>query len=89
MELNTTTPLSFEQFQSLLAEELMLPVEKLAENASLLEDLQVDSLAMVSMMLKFEDEGVVIPMEQAWELETVWDVYRVYVEFMGSEDEDR
>ena len=89
MELNTTTPLSFEQFQSLLSVELMLPVEKLAENASLLEDLQVDSLAMVSMMLKFEDEGVVIPMEQAWELETVWDVYRVYVEFMGSEDEDR
>ena len=89
MELNTTTPLSFEQFQSLLSEELMLPVEKLAENASLLEDLQVDSLAMVSMMLKFEDEGVVIPMEQAWELETVGDVYRVYVEFMGSEDEDR
>ena len=80
MENDPTTPLSFDQFQSLLAEELMLPAEKLTEGASLLEDLQVDSLAIVSMMLKFEDRGVVIPMEQAWELETVGDIYQAYIE---------
>jgi acyl carrier protein len=80
MENDRTTPLSFDQFQSLLAEELMLPAAKLTEGASLLEDLHVDSLAMVSMMLKFEDKGVVIPMEQAWELETVGDVYQAYIE---------
>jgi len=83
MAINRTVPVSFNQFQSLLAEELMLPVEKLAENASLLDDLQVDSLAMVSMMLRIEEEGIVIPIESAWELQTVGDVYQAYVEHMG------
>ena len=80
MEINPNTPLSFEAFQSLLAKELMLPAESLTRDASLIDDLQVDSLAMVSMMLRFEEEGLFIPIEQAWEMETIADVYQAYLE---------
>ncbi len=84
MENNQTTPLSFERFQSLLAEELMLPKEQLSKDASLVDDLQVDSLAMVSLMLRFEDEGILIPIEQAWDMQTIGDVYQAYVEQVES-----
>lgn len=75
------TPLSFEHFQSLLAEEWMLPTETLPQDASLVDDLQIDSLAMVSMMLRFEQEGIVIPIERAWDMKTIGDVYEAYVEY--------
>ena len=80
MESNKKIPLSFEEFQSLLAKELMLPIESLTKDSLLIEDLQVDSLAMVSMMLRFEDEGLFIPIERAWDMETVDDVYQAYWE---------
>lgn len=72
--------ISFEEFKRILAEELMLPEEKLEPEASLLQDLQVDSLAMASMMLRMEEMGVSIPVESAWEIETVEDVYQAYVQ---------
>ena len=76
--------LAFREFQTLLAEELMIPLEKLTEDASLIDDLQIDSLAMVSMMLRLEESGVDIPMERAWEMQTVGDAYRVYVENLAA-----
>jgi acyl carrier protein len=66
---------------------LMLPKEDITFEASLLRDLQVDSLAMASMMLRLEEQGVAIPMERAWELETVGDAYQAYVESMGNAGE--
>jgi acyl carrier protein len=72
--------ISFEEFKKILSEELMLPEDKLRPEASLLQDLQVDSLAMASMMLRMEEMGVSIPVESAWEIETVEDVYQAYVQ---------
>ena len=89
MESKKKVPLSFEEFQSLLAKELMLPIESLTKDALLIEDLQVDSLAMVSMMLRFEDEGLFIPIERAWDMETVDDIYQAYREQVdGNFNED-
>ena len=76
-------PLSFEEFQALLAEELMLPPDKLKPEASFVQDLQVDSLALASMMLRLEELGVSIPFESAWEIQTVGDAYRCYLESLG------
>lgn len=83
MVINNKYPLSFDEFRSLLAKELMLPQETLTRDALLIEDLQIDSLAMVSLMLRFEDQGLFIPIEQAWDMKTVDDVYRVYLEQMN------
>ena len=74
------TAISFEEFQKILSEELMLPEEKLKPGAYLLQDLQVDSLAMASMMLRMEEMGVSIPVESAWEIETVEDAYQAYIQ---------
>ena len=72
--------MTFEEFQAMLAEELMLPAAKLTPDANLVEDLQVDSLALASMMLSLEKLGISIPIERAWEIETVGDAYNAYVE---------
>lgn len=77
--------MTFEEFRAMLAEELMLPVEKLNPEANLIKDLQVDSLALASMMLHLEKMGVTIPIERAWEIETVGDAYSAYVEGLQQE----
>lgn len=84
---NQSAAISFDEFRTLLAEELMLPKDEITFEASLIEDLQVDSLAMASMMLRLEEGGVVIPMERAWELQTVGDAYQAYVETLESTEE--
>jgi len=69
---------TFERFQSIIAQELMVPIEKVTAEASFIEDLLVDSIRMVEMMLKLEEEGMTIPLEAAWSIETVGDAYREY-----------
>jgi acyl carrier protein len=56
----------------------MLSEEKLTLEASLIQDLQVDSLALASMMLRMEEMGFDFPIESAWEMETVGDIYNMY-----------
>lgn len=73
-------PLSFDAFREVLAEELAIPLETLREEAKFIRDLQVDSLALASMMLRLEELGFSIPIERAWEIETVGDAYRAYRE---------
>ena len=70
--------LTFERFQGIIAQKLMVPEEKVTAEASFIEDLLVDSIRMVEMMLKLEEEGMSIPLEAAWSIETVGDAYREY-----------
>jgi len=69
--------MSFEQFRKLLAQELMLDEEKIVPEASFIEDLLVDSIRMVEMILRLEEEGLDIPLEAAWQIETVGDAYQL------------
>ncbi|MEW6566818.1 MAG: phosphopantetheine-binding protein [Chloroflexota bacterium] len=75
--------LTFEEFQAILAEELMLPKDKLRPDADLVQDLQVDSLALAAMMLRLEELGVELPLESAWEIRTVGEAYRIYQASLG------
>jgi acyl carrier protein len=47
---------------------------------------------MVEMMLKLEEEGMTIPLEAAWSIETVGDAYREYAKAVndsgGDQDEE-
>jgi len=43
----------------------------------------VDSLALASMMLRMEEMGFDFPIESAWEMETVGDIYNMYLKYAG------
>jgi acyl carrier protein len=68
--------LTFEEFRSLLAEELQVDEERVIPEASFFSDLCVDSIRMVDMMLRLEELGLRIPLEDAWQIETVEDAYQ-------------
>ena len=64
-----------EKIQEMLAEALNLPVEKVVANAKIVEDLGADSLDVVELLSRLEDEyGVMIPDEEVENLVTVADV---------------
>jgi len=69
--------LSFEEFRRIIAEKLQVEEEKVQREASFLEDLMADSIQLVELMLHLEEEGLSIPLEEAWELQTVGDAYRL------------
>jgi acyl carrier protein len=64
-----------EKIQEMLAEALNLPVEKVTADAKIVEDLGADSLDVVELLSRLEDEyGVTIPDEDVETLATVGDV---------------
>jgi acyl carrier protein len=73
-------PISFEEFRSIVAKELQVDESKVVPDASFVEDLFVDSIKLVELMLRLEEEGINIPLESAWDVETVGDAYRLYAE---------
>ena len=64
-----------EKIQSMLADALNVPVEKVTPDAKIVEDLGADSLDVVELLSQLEDElNIVIPDEDAEQLSTVADV---------------
>ena len=64
-----------EKIQAMLAEALNLPVEKVTADAKIVDDLGADSLDVVELLSRLEDEyGVMIPDEEVETLSTVGDV---------------
>ena len=64
-----------EKIQAMLAEALNLPVEKVTPDAKIVEDLGADSLDVVELLSRLEDEfGIVIPDDEVENLVTVGDV---------------
>jgi len=76
--------LSFQDFQAFLANALTIREEKLTPDAALVNDLAVDSLKLVELMMRLENElGVSVSAEDAWKMGTVGDAYNFYVEYIG------
>lgn len=71
-------PITFEEFRSLVARELQVDEARVVAGASFMEDLLADSIRLVEMMLRLADQGITIPMEEAWNVITVGDAYEVY-----------
>jgi len=76
----THNPVSFEEFRRLIAEELQVDESKIAQESSFIRDLLADSIQLVELMLRMEEMGVDIPVDAAWEVDTVGDAYRLYKE---------
>nr|HID13368.1 acyl carrier protein [Anaerolineae bacterium] len=70
----------FEEFRRIIAQELQVEEGKVVREASFIDDLLADSIQLVELMLRMEEMGIGIPVEAAWEVDTVGDAYRLYKE---------
>lgn len=77
---NSIAPITFEEFRRLVAQELQVEEEQVVAEASFVQDLRADSVRLVELLLHLEEEGISIPLEEAWNVETVGDAYRLYAE---------
>ena len=73
------SPVSFDDFRRLVAQHLELDETKVVAEASFAEDLLADSIQLVDLMLCFEEKGIRIPLEEAWQVKTVGDAYQAYL----------
>jgi acyl carrier protein len=81
MTRSITGKYSFDEFRKIIAEELLVDEEEITPKTTF-TDLRVDSVRMVDMMLRLEEQGISIPFEAGWQIETVGDAYRFYLEGM-------
>lgn len=68
----------------MIAKELHVDEKLVVSEASFVDDLYADSIRLVEMMLKLKDKGVTIPFEEAWNVKTVGDAFKVYSRNAGS-----
>lgn len=61
-----------EQIKQLLADELRIPIEKITDDAAIIEDLGADSLDVVEMLMSLEETfSITVPDEDVIQLKTV------------------
>lgn len=71
-------PLSFEAFQTLLADLLNLDIAQITPDAYFVADLGVDSLRIVAALLRLQEMGLELSLDTAWQIQTVSDAYRYF-----------
>ncbi len=69
---------TFEEFQRLVAQALQVDVSQVTPEASFMEDLYADSIRLVELFLSLGEKGISIPFDEAWNIKTVGDAYRLY-----------
>ena len=76
---NPASPITFEEFRRMVAAELNIDEDRVVPEASFVDTLFADSIRLVEMMLHLKERGIIIPMEETWNVKTVGDAYAVYV----------
>jgi acyl carrier protein len=76
-------PLSFEEFQALVAQMLETTPEQITPQAYFVTDLGVDSVRLVELLLRMQDLGLELTPDLAWRIQTVQDAYQYYQEQAG------
>jgi acyl carrier protein len=71
--------LPFDEFRRILAGELSLDEARIVPETSFYTDLRLGSAHMVDTMLRLGDKGIDIPLELAWQIETVGDAYQAMI----------
>ncbi len=64
-------PLTIDEFRHLLTDVLQVDEARVVPEVSFVSDLLVDSIKLVELMLGLEENGINIPMEAAWDVQTV------------------
>ncbi|WGS64355.1 acyl carrier protein [Marinitoga aeolica] len=68
----------FEKVKEIMAESLSIEEEKITENASLTDDLELDSLELVDLTMDFENElGISIDDSELEKIKTVRDIVEI------------
>ena len=68
---------TFEKVKSIVVEQLGVDAEQVTPTATFVDDLGADSLDIVELIMRFEDEfGVEIPDEKAEKIKTVSDIVK-------------
>ncbi|MCX7750536.1 MAG: acyl carrier protein [Candidatus Bipolaricaulota bacterium] len=76
-----------DRVREIIAEQLLVDLEEVTDEASFVNDLGADSLDTVELIMEFEDEfGIEIPDEAAEEIETVGEAI-AYIEARVQEKE--
>ena len=66
---------TFEKVRGIVADQLGVDAEEVKEDSTFVDDLGADSLDIVELIMRFEDEfGVEIPDEKAEKIKTVSDI---------------
>jgi len=81
---STGAPITLDEFRRLIARELHVDESRVKPEASFVDDLYADSIRLVEMMLHLKEKGIIIPMEEAWNVKTVGDAYKVYAAHAGA-----
>ncbi len=76
-------PITFEEFRRLIAKELHVEERLVVPEASFVDNLYADSIRLVELMLRLKNQGITIPMEEAWNVKTVGDAYGLYSRSVG------
>jgi acyl carrier protein len=79
-----SNPITFEEFRHLIAKELHVEERLVVPEASFVDNLYADSIRLVELMLRLKNQGIIIPMEEAWNVRTVGDAYRLYSRSAGT-----
>jgi acyl carrier protein len=77
-------PITFEEFQHIIARELNVDETLVVPEASFEDTLYADSIRLVELLLRLSQQGITIPMEEAWSVKTVGEAYKVYCRRAGS-----
>ena len=75
-----TEPLTFEEFQNLVADILNIQSSQVTPDAYFVTDLGVDSIRMIEVLLRLEALGMLLTPDLAWRIQTVSDAYQYYQE---------
>lgn len=68
---------TFEKVRGIVADQLGVEAEEVKEDSTFVDDLGADSLDIVELIMRFEDEfGVEIPDEKAEKIKTVNDIVK-------------
>ena len=80
-----TTIATFEKVRTIVADQLGVEADEVKEDSTFVDDLGADSLDIVELIMRFEDEfGVEIPDEKAEKIKTVNDI----VKYIDGGDKD-
>ena len=86
--MSNSTPLTFEAFQTLLADLLHVEPALLQPEAYFITDLNVDSLRLLDLILHLEKMGVRSTLEAVWCMQTVGDAYTYCREYLTDDSID-
>ncbi|OHD72107.1 MAG: hypothetical protein A2177_06095 [Spirochaetes bacterium RBG_13_68_11] len=76
-------PVTLEEFRRIIARELNVDETLVVPEASFEDTLYADSIRLVELLLRLSQQGITIPMEEAWSVKTVGEAYTVYSRHAG------